>query len=203
MHNSDELAGMLRWNCDHGFFPVTQNGVYDESYFQKYVGYANTEMGKAILKGRLEFVSAVIPPYVTLIDVGIGCGQFVEARRNTRGYDVNPSGVAWLQHRKLFHDISYEAPAMSFWDSMEHIEDPMKVLDKCVSVAFASVPIFRDKAHALQSRHFRPDEHFWYWTEKGFIRHMGEAGFRLLERSDFETQLGREDILSFAFRRGV
>lgn len=202
MQANDEFAPLLRWNCDHGFFPVLQSGVYDESYFQKYVGYAGTEMGKAILKGRLEFVSAVIPPYVTLVDVGIGCGQFVESRPNTRGYDVNPAGVKWLQEKKRFHDIAYEAPAMSFWDSLEHIENPRTVLDKCTSVVFVSVPIFRDRAHALGSKHFRPDEHYWYWTEKGFVRYMAEAGFRLIERSDFETVLGREDILSFSFRRG-
>jgi hypothetical protein len=199
----------LAWNVDHGYYPATPEGVYDEAYFQKYVGYAQTDLGQAILIKRLEFVKAVVPDYVTVVDVGIGCGQFVIGRqmasgqKNTLGYDVNPAGVKWLEEQKAFHDITREAPAMSFWDSLEHIQNPKAVLERCTSVVFVSLPIFRDREHVMRSKHFRPTEHYWYWTEAGFIRFMSECGFRVIRRSAFESDLGREDILSFAFRRGA
>ena len=49
------------------FYPVV-DFVYDDEYIKKYESYAQTEMGKKILKARL----AIIEPCNRLIDVGVG-----------------------------------------------------------------------------------------------------------------------------------
>ena len=182
-----------------GYLPVTQ-APYDAAYFAKYQGYAATPLGHALNAARLAFVARHYDG--PLVDVGIGCGQFVESRRRTCGFDINPAGVAWLEDHALFLDPSVQrVNAASFWDSLEHIADPAAILDNVESFVFVSLPIFRDLAHVKGSRHYRPSEHAWYFRAEGFIAFMAALGFECVEENDEETRLGREDIGSFAFRR--
>jgi hypothetical protein len=173
---------------------------YDAAYFDKYAGYEDTSLGKMITKARIEFVNAIHKGEV--LDIGIGSGHFVSNRSRTYGYDVNPKGVAWLKERGLYRDPQEGwFPAYSFFDSFEHIKDPSPLL-RAMSIGakvFISIPIFNDMAHILRSKHFRPDEHYWYFTGLGFVKYMGLHDFRLLDVDDFESRLGREDIKSFAF----
>jgi hypothetical protein len=53
----------------------------------------------------------------------------------------------------------------------------------------------------LRSKHFRPTEHCWYFTRPGLVFAMKLCGFVLVSESNIETELGREDIGTFAFRR--
>jgi hypothetical protein len=174
--------------------------AYDEAYFDKYVGYEHTDIGKLITHDRIEFVNKIHEG--DLLDVGIGSGHFVSSRPNTYGFDINPKGVEWLKARDLFRDPTKDSlPAYSFFDSFEHIKDPSPMLDSMRSGAFVfvSIPIFKDSDHVLRSKHFRPDEHYWYFTSHGFINYMMRHRFKLIAIDDFETRLGREDIMSFAF----
>ena len=66
---------------------------------------------------------------------------------------------------------------------------------------FMSLPVFNDVDHVLRSKHFKPDEHFWYFTRDGLVAAMLMCGFKLVAESDVESELGREDIGTFAFRR--
>jgi hypothetical protein len=143
-----------------------------------------------------------------LLDYGIGSGAFIERRnqlsRRTYGYDINPAGIAWLKARQLWVDVPlYNEPvrAMSMWDVLEHIDDFPAMLDKISDWLFVSLPIFRDAEHVLRSKHYRKDEHFWYFTRRGLLDVMSELGFELIIESDMETKAGREDIGAFAFRR--
>lgn len=143
----------------------------------------------------------------TLCDVGIGCGAFVDLRRRrlrtTYGYDVNPAGVRWLDERMLFADPYRQAfCAMTFWDVLEHIDDWQALLANCREWLFLSLPIFRDAEHALGSKHFRPAEHCWYFARDGLVFALASCGFSLVTENTMETDLGREDIGTFAFRRG-
>lgn len=184
-----------------GWYPVTES-PYNEAYFEKYKGYAATTMGRDITAARVAFVERHAPG-IKLVDVGIGCGDFVETRGGeTYGFDVNPAGIEWLVEREKFVDPRWSPfPAASYWDALEHIHEPRQILDQVEGWVFVSVPIFQDQGHVLRSRHFRPDEHVWYWTREGFERWMMAAGFRLRGHSDFETRMGRDGIETFAFER--
>lgn len=193
---------LFKWYGEAGFYPVSQT-PYDRDYFQKYVDYSQTELGKALTAARTELVQKFVELDSLVVDIGIGCGQFVEARKNTLGYDVNPAGVEWLHSKNLFIDpYRTNVSAMTFWDSLEHIEHPSFLLERCLDYVFVSIPIFRNKYHVLASKHFRMDEHYHYWTQKGFTDFMTGCGFQLLYTDNRETVLGREDILTFVFRRG-
>ena len=142
----------------------------------------------------------------TLIDVGIGSGAFIELRherrRTTYGYDVNPAGLRWLEQRALLVDpylVSFDA--MTLWDVLEHIPDFQSLLTNVREWLFLSLPIFRDAEHVLRSKHFKPEEHCWHFTREGLVFAMQLCGFGLVSESMIETELGREDIGTFAFRR--
>lgn len=186
-------------DCGIGYLPVTA-APYDAAYFEKYRGYAETPVGRLLNRARLTLVWRYW--HGPLIDVGIGCGQFVESYHGARGFDVNPAGIAWLRERGLFADpLAERFDVATFWDSLEHIADPAPILANVRRFVFVALPIFDDLAHVLRSKHYRPDEHCWYFTAPGFVAFMAAHGFECLERNADETRIGREDIQSFAFER--
>lgn len=183
-----------------GYFPVKAT-TYDAQYFKKYEGYADTVMGRQITQARIELVERHF--LGVAVDVGIGCGQFVEMREHTLGFDVNPVGEKWLKDRGKWCDIynGHYCPALTFWDSLEHIKDASWAVAHAKEFAFVSIPIFDNAEHVLRSKHFKKDEHYWYFTHEGIIDWFSDQGFELLESNRAEQDLGREDIGSYAFRR--
>ena len=64
------------------------------------------------------------------------------------------------------------------------------------------MPIFRDLPDLLASKHFKPNEHIYYFTRQGLIDFFEHFGFVCLLTDRFETtSFGREGIESFAFLR--
>jgi hypothetical protein len=90
---------------------------------------------------------------------------------------------------------------MTLWDVMEHIHEFPGLLENVRQWLFLSLPIFSDAGHVLRSKHFKPAEHCWYFSRDGLVFALETCGFALITESTIETELGREDIGSFAFRR--
>ena len=190
-----------------GHFPIADNRVYDQSYFDKYVGYAGTEMGKKINEFRVALLSSVWLPKDRVLDVGIGCGSFVSAARGAGieccGYDCNPAARRWLAEREWEGKLTEGFQVVTFWDSLEHMEDPWQALRSVGRVALVSLPVAADGESWLRSKHFRKDEHRWYWNKVGFERFASSCGFRVEGVSDQESKLGRDSILTFTLRLNV
>lgn len=182
-----------------GYFPVSQDRPYDDKYFDKYKQMSGTEMGKALTDFRVTFVRK--HHHGDVCDVGIGCGQFVEAC-DCHGFDVNLAGINWLKdNNRYLNFYQEECDALTFWDVLEHIDDPFKAISKAKQWVFVSVPVFENAEHILRSRHFRKDEHIFYFTHDGLIRWFKESGFMLVESVNTESELGRDGITTYAFRR--
>lgn len=203
-------AGGFVWLPEFGMGRLrVHEAPYDAAYFEKYQGYAATPMGRGITEGRAHLLRRFVAPFELTVDVGIGCGDFVDELLGlgyqVGGYDVNPAGEAWLRARALWADPYEGTPdALTLWDVLEHIPDPAKLLHRLRigGHVFVSVPVVpADGPPPLDWKHLRRDEHCWYWTREGFVRWMGAHGFQLLADEDFESRLGREDIGTFAFRR--
>ena len=180
-----------------GYYPVTDS-PYDAAYFERVKSNAETEIGLRLQKARVTLVNKYTKGEV--LDIGIGSGLFL-SRKDTWGYDINPVAIEYLVRHRLYRHPSQGAESMTFWDSLEHIHDPTMYLNGAREYVFVSMPIYRDVDHLLGSKHYRKDEHCWYFTEDGLLRFMNYFGFECLESNDMETQIGREDIGTFVFKR--
>lgn len=183
-----------------GYYPVDLSlNTYDADYFNKYQAMADSEIGLALNKARVDLVNLYTDKEV--IDIGIGAGTFISARENTKGYDVNPFGVQWLVDHNKYKNPYDGCVHATFWDSLEHIAKPEDLLEKITGYVFVSIPIFRNLEHILESKHFRPDEHFWYFTHIGFKFYMKANKFKYIQSNSVESDLGREDIITYVFVR--
>ena len=213
-----------RFDCvnDDGLRICKQRGVayqddmsmpvaYDAAYFEHYCAFAGTPIECALNAGRLALVARYAHAGAKVLDVGVGSGAFVRAVNDAgldlaaKGYDINPRGVEWLREAGLYADDPGQFEVVTFWDSLEHMEEPESMLGRVAkgALVFVAIPIFEDLSRIRESRHHKPREHFYYFTARGFIDWMALYGFRLLEQSTHETDAGRESIGAFAFCRDL
>lgn len=175
---------------------------YSGDYFAKYQDLDNTSMGAALTRARLELVGKFVAPN-TVLDIGIGGGRFVQ-ESGGYGYDVSGEAIKWLQQSRRHLDPylpGVNIDAVTCWDSLEHIPNPERLLARVQSWLFVSMPIYTGLADVLASKHYKPGEHLHYWTLDGFVSWCGRQGFEVREINHAETELGREGITSFAFKR--
>lgn len=195
------VSGSLHWNEKAGYgFDITPAMEYSGDYFAKYVKMDDTPMGIALTDIRVQFVNEY---YIgdDIVDIGIGGGRFCK-QRGAHGFDVSAEAVQWLKSVDMYQD-PYEKPvtALTFWDSLEHIPNPDRILKQAKKWVFVSMPIYDDMQHCLASKHYKPGEHLHYWTDQGLISWFADRGFVCMDCHDAETQAGREGILSYAFKR--
>lgn len=195
-----ELEGKLLWCESAGYgWHSSEPMEYTGDYFKSYIERDNTPMGKALTEARVNFVREHYDG--NIVDIGIGGGRFA-LEIGGLGCDVSESAIEWLQSKGLYWDpFSQKTPAVTCWDSLEHMPDPGALLRNVEKWCFVSMPIYDTLQHCLNSKHYKPPEHLFYFTEDGLKRFMGEHGFECVAVSDIESELGREDIVSFAFRR--
>lgn len=183
---------------------MTTSVEYDKDYFEKYIKYENTNIAKGLNEGR----TAITEKYCrSILDIGIGSGEFIKASKiKVFGFDINPLAVKWLEENNIFADPYKNMPdvnGFTFWDSLEHIPNPHELISLIPSgfYIFISMPILNDLTKIRNSKHYKPNEHYYYFTSNGMIKWMQDYGFTLIEMSDFETRSGREDITTFVFNK--
>lgn len=179
--------------------------AYDENYFDNYVQRENTEIANKLNEVRV----ATSHKYATcILDVGIGSGEFMnKSKVKTYGFDINPVAVNWLKEAGLYVDPFLPLPSdingWTFWDVIEHVPEP-QVLFKHIlpgHFVFVSIPIFDDVTAVRKSKHFKPNEHYYYFSRNGFVIFMEDSGFRFIEWNEDETHAGREGIMTFTFQK--
>lgn len=202
------LSNNLIWfeEAGFGYFEVPEAAQhYDGEYFARYAAQATSTVGIALMNARANLVQKWAAG--RLVDVGIGSGAFLEERyrrdfTGDKGFDVNPIGIDWLKRRGAFGDLYAETwPVATFWDALEHIRRPDLALAQVEFMAFVALPIFTGVEHVLRSKHYRRDEHFWYFTRRGFVAWAKSQGFDVVDIVATETALGREDVETFVLRR--
>jgi hypothetical protein len=177
---------------------------YDKHYFESYVRKAGTDIAKKLNVGR----TAITEKYCeSLLDIGVGSGEFIkESGLLVYGFDINPVAIKWLREGDIYRDPYHYMPqvdGLTFWDSLEHIPNPTELLNQVRKdmFLFVSIPIFTDLLWVKKSKHYKPDEHYYYYTAQGLMTYMNDSGFETTEISDHETRAGREDILTFVFKK--
>lgn len=197
----------LNYCKDHGI--VYQNNDqsidYGKEYFENYVQREGTDIAKRLNRFRTELTERYCK---VVLDIGIGSGEFIKSSSiKAYGYDVNPYGVEFLKERNIFVDpyknIPSDVKGFCFWDTMEHIAEPSKLIEKfkAGSYLFISLPIFNDFEKLKASKHFKPKEHLIYFSEKGLEKFLIDCNCRVLETSNAETNIGREGVLTFTAKK--
>ena len=217
--------------CQHsGIAYQISPRVYDygKGYFANYVDRAGTEVANQLNRVRMATVYGILGDRMdpnpegptSLIDVGIGSGEFLQWMMDRKGvahsmacygYDINPEGVNWLWNRMIFLD-PYEMGRISgsslvtLWDTLEHIPEPQSFFALFEPGAWlaCSLPVFAaplTEAVLLASKHYKPDEHLYYFTRGGLIHWLDRHGFDFIRYHDGETTAGREGIGTFVFRK--
>ncbi|HAR44690.1 MAG TPA: hypothetical protein DCS05_00550 [Nitrospiraceae bacterium] len=196
----DGLKNSLLWSDELGRGWCGKELVpYDSAYWQKYLEMDATDLGAQLTAARVDMVRRHFKGQG--VDVGIGGGRFAK-ESGFSGYDVNKDAVAWLKSGGRYSDPYQNNPAaVTCWDSLEHIPNPDLLLESVREWLFVSMPIYEGQVHCLKSKHYRPGEHIHYFTFEGFVSYCAGLGFRLAEYNTIESDLGREGIVSFAFKR--
>ncbi|MBI3150077.1 MAG: methyltransferase domain-containing protein [Betaproteobacteria bacterium] len=195
----------IAYQRDMGAAPI----AYDDAYHDHYQKLEGSSVAASLNAGRCAMLARHAPAESSVLDIGAGCGTFVRAARSwgfqAKGFDIIPKTVAHLKSIGAFADNPDGFDVVTFWDSLEHIEEPEMVLKRVNRgcVVLAAIPIFEDLTRIRESKHYKPGEHLYYFTRKGFVDWMALYGFRLLEESAHETDAGRDSIGAFAFRRDL
>lgn len=177
---------------------------YDKSYFDKCGSYENSDIANAINAARIDVVDRYCGSDNPVLDIGIGCGEFIKKRNGkTYGIDVNKDAINWLKEKDLYSADFDKFNAFTMWDVLEHCVLPEKyfIRFKSGSFLFVSIPIFKDLNKIKKSKHYRPNEHLYYFTYEGFVKYMKDWGFDLKEKNELEIEAGREDIYTFVFQK--
>jgi hypothetical protein len=199
------MADLVWWpEKGYGF----QDGEYEygHDYWSEFVDKQETNIGRALTALRYRLVRPirqVCGPWVPVLDVGIGGGAFVDTMADALGADVNEEAIHYLRgQNKLFDPSEHEKASIivTFWDSIEHIKDPDPLLH-FARFAVISTPIYESAEHVINSKHYKPGEHLWYFTERGLCRFMAERGFVLEVSNRMEETVGRDGIGTFIFKR--
>lgn len=182
---------------------------YGEDYLAKVQAYEGSAIAERVNAGRCELMRRHLPAGARVLDYGAGSGAFMRAAASAgyemSGFDVIPQTAQWLRESGAFAEDPGGFEALTLWDTVEHIEDPENILKNVPKGGrvFVSVPVFESLRAVRGSKHYRPGEHLYYWTERGFVDWMAAWGFRLLESSAHEVEAGREAIGAFAFVRDL
>lgn len=203
---SREFGKDLNYCYNHGIMyqsDMSKPVDYDAAYFDNYVHREDSEIARKLNLARTKLSEKYCD---CVVDVGVGSGEFIK-KSNIKvfGYDINPVGVNWLNDKNLFVDIYNFVPdeiqGFTLWDTLEHIPNP-QLFFNCVrsgDFLFVSLPIFNEIEKVRESKHYKPNEHLFYFERNGLINFLNDSGFDLIECNDDETRAGREDILSFVF----
>lgn len=201
-----EFGADLNHCYEHGLMyqrDMTRPVDYDKAYFENYVHREDSEIARRLNVARTRLSEKYCD---CVVDVGVGSGEFIKKSKiKVYGYDINPVGVKWLRERGLFIDIYAGVPddvqGFTLWDTLEHIPNPQEFF-ACVrpgDFLFVSLPVFEDLAKVRESKHYKPNEHLYYYTPSGLVRFLKDSGFDFVESNNDETLAGREGIGSFAF----
>ncbi len=176
---------------------------YDSEYLQKIKDKTNKKKISIIRKKLVDEHT----PSGMILDMGCGDCSFIDTAYRVYGYDIIPEIVKELKDKNIYRDpielMPSDIVALTCWDSLEHMAEPKRFLSKITTqTLYVSIPIIRDIRRTRQWKHYRPDEHFWYFECTGFIQWMKEQGFSCIFVCDDEVEEGeREDIMTFVLRR--
>lgn len=110
-----------------------------------------------------------------VLDIGIDNANFVQSRENTYGYDITNSSPEWLIQRRLYRHPFKGANSVTFWNTLQKIQDPRLHLSGAKEYVFISCPIYKS---IYDVKNYND---YWYFTFEGLLTFMDAFGFEVIE----------------------
>lgn len=184
---------------------------YNDRYLARYQTpeYSDSAVAKKVIQGRVKLIARHVPKATTVMDIGACTGAFMNAVTAAgyfaKGFDVIPEVVSRLKEEDRYKEDAGQFDAVTMWDSIEHMQDPELWLSKIKrdALLFISVPIMPAISKVRDSKHYKPGEHLYYWTDAGFVAWMALHNFELVERSEHEMAAGRSEIGAYVFKKSL
>jgi len=201
----NHFAHFLMWDVAKGYGRLTSSGTLKNDYWDHYEELRDREETELLYKIRHK-VCEDYAPHLPILDFGIGNGEFIKRKPKSSilfGYDIDEDSVCWLKAQNLWLNFwTHVIPrVVTFWDSLEHLDEIDAVIERCPQFIICSLPVFESREEVLESKHFKPNEHVWYFSVSGLMDFMEERGFECLMTEDLEQLIGREGIQTFVFER--
>lgn len=214
--------------------------IYEEKYLEKYILLEKNSEAWLLNEWRAEMVGKylnlkeqTVRPFV--LDIGCGSGTFLDCLTRLYdsvckpiGIDINEVAVGYcvLKDLKAYTPRQFDFlmdkyllkstnTIMTFWDALEHLQDPSKLINKYKPMRiFVSLPCLDGflQNHSMHDlvlwKHYRPGEHLWNFTASQFVRYMKNLGYKVASGPVFteskwrvDKELGEANIMSFHFVR--
>ena len=188
-------------NGSGAVFQADENGEpvspieYKNPYFNKWVDM-DFEKIDAINKIRFKMVSMFCGGASGLLDFGCGTGDFVLWSRlnmpyscQVYGYDLDLFDYNKAKSLTLtpgttdLKDLGGKFDVVTMFDSLEHLRFPSDIFSLDPRWFIVSVPntdsrMWRDKTMFTSWRHYRPNEHIWYFDRYTLGSLFSQHGYR-------------------------
>jgi len=201
--------GLTIYESDDSIFESDGNQDY---YFD--------QTNAAAASAKADYVARVCPLGGRLLDVGASYGHFLAAaspRFLVTGIEVSQSAAEWARSTfgvsiqvgsvyDLPADLVGTCDAVTFWDVIEHLEDPagaVRELRQCLrpnGMLFLSTPDAGSLVAKVMGRRWHyldPVQHINLFSRRNLIRLLTEQGFSVVETRYF----GRGYRVSYIINR--
>jgi len=148
---------------------------------------------------RLNFIFDYIGVNINnLVDFGSGDGDFLreasQTIKNVYSYDiVNKKNLPYIQltQKELF---AQECDVVTFYDSLEHVVDPFKVIEK-INAKFVVISVpwchYETKGESwfMRWKHRKSNEHLHHFNDKSLIKMFSYYGYKLIKKFNIEDEI--------------
>lgn len=180
---------------------------YDEKYIDQYNLYHTTRMMSLLRAG---IVSSFCKDNSTILDIGCGNGDFLKVMNinghHCYGFDVNDKKLTCIDMISYDEIFNKSWDVVTFFDSLEHIDDVTIVRNINSNVFVLSVPSVPEDLRDIENwKHWKPGEHFWHFSKKSL--ELLFYNFNLVSESHAEDLIRgklsnkKNNISTYVFRK--
>lgn len=202
------LSGLLKCqNCGHLWQENPSPFEYGKEYVNGYAGRPTLELSWV----RLAFLW-IYKKDGRVLDIGYGDGEFIrQASRAgffTMGYDAHADDIGVPVVKELKPGVF---DIVTMFDSFEHMADldePFKAAPSMFVVTVPWLPEGVTDETIRQWRHYKPNEHLHYFTEKSLRAVFSRHGYGMETREPIEDIIRKNpqsspNTMTFIFKRVI
>lgn len=181
---------------------------YDREYATRYQAYDGTEISRQLIELRANLILSKMQEG-EFLDFGCGTGALIrhltkKSNLSVSGWDLSP--FFCYDNRLVMRSEKFAG--VSFWDSLEHLWNPRKVIESLSPKhIFIGVPSLDDICvdQILDWRHYKPGEHIHYFSEWSLICLLVSCGYSNMKYHYKESKIrasgGDKNILTVYAQR--